>query len=83
MGDYDILFGVVIRLPDETGDGLLDDIESISEKLGGLIEKEYSDFMVLPFGMELVEEDKKVRILNKIEYPVEYEGDEGVDDDVL
>ena len=68
MNNYDVLYGVIIRLEDPDGIQLSKNIDNITEKLGNAIKKEFDDFMALPFGFELVEADGKVRILNKIEY---------------
>lgn len=68
MSYYDVLCGVVLRLPSNDGKDIFNDIEDINKKLGEAISKEFEDIMVVPFGMELVEEDMQVRILNKIEY---------------
>ena len=68
MSYYDVLCGVVLRLPSKDGKDIFNDIEDINKKLGETISKEFTDVMVVPFGMELVEDDMKVRILNKIEY---------------
>lgn len=82
MSYYDVLCGVVLRLPSTDGKDIFKDIEDINQKLGEAISKEFTDCMVVPFGMELVEEDMKVRILNKIEYNDEIpETDEVEDDD--
>ncbi|MBQ2635394.1 MAG: hypothetical protein IJJ11_07880 [Methanosphaera sp.] len=68
MSYYDVLCGVVLRLPSKDGKDIFKDIEDINKKLGETISKEFEDIMVVPFGMELVEDDMRVRILNKIEY---------------
>lgn len=73
MSDYDVLFGVVLRLPDKNGAGIYKNIDAISEKLAELIKPEYENYLIMPFGLELVESDGVVRILDKMEYPVEYE----------
>lgn len=73
MSDYDVLFGVVIRLPSENGVDINKNIDEITERVGKAIQKEFKDFCIQPFGMELVEPDGKIRILNSVEYPVEYE----------
>lgn len=79
MSDYDILYGVVLRLPGGNGGDIVNNIDEISERLGKAIQTEFEDFMAIPFGMELVEDDKKVRILNQVEYPKDYPE---TDDDV-
>ncbi|MBQ6099018.1 MAG: hypothetical protein IJL02_04055 [Methanobrevibacter sp.] len=63
-----MLCGVVLRLPSNDGKDIFKDIKDINKKLGETISKEFEDIMVVPFGMELVEDDMQVRILNKIEY---------------
>lgn len=68
MSDYDLLYGVVLRLEGGNGVALSKNIDEISKRLGEAINKEFSDFIAVPFGFELVEPDKKVRILNRIEY---------------
>lgn len=73
MSDYDVLFGVVIRLPSENGVDINKNIDEITKRVGKAIQKEFKDFYIQPFGMELVEPDGNIRILNSIEYPVEYE----------
>jgi len=80
MSDYDVLYGVVIRLEGGNGGPLMKNIDEITERLGNAIKKEFEDFMALPFGMELVEADKKVRILNKIEFNDEYPEEDGDDE---
>lgn len=73
MNDYDVLFGAVIRLPSENGVDINENINEITERVGKAIQKEFKDFYIQPFGMELVEPDGGLRILNSVEYPVEYE----------
>lgn len=68
MNNYDVLYGVVIRLQDQDGTKINKNIDELTRRLGNAIKKEFDDFMALPFGFELVEPDGKVRILNKIEY---------------
>ena len=72
MSDYDLLYGVVLRLEGGNGAKLYKNIDEISKRLGEAINKEFQDFIAVPFGFELVEPDKKVRILNKIEYNDEF-----------
>ncbi len=83
MSYYDVLCGVVLRLPSNDGKDIFKNIEDISKQLGEAISKEFRDCMVVPFGMELVEDDMKVRILNKIEYNDEIPEEEEVDEDDL
>ena len=68
MNNYDVLYGVIIRLQDPDGIQLSKNIDEITGRLGKAITKEFPDMMALPFGFELVEPDGKVRIINKIEY---------------
>ncbi len=75
MGDYDVLCGVILRLPSNNGGDIFNNIDEINQKLGKAVETEFTDFMIVPFGMELVEPDMKVRILNSVQYPVEHEED--------
>lgn len=76
MGYYDVLFGVVLRLPSENGADIYKNIDDINQKLGEAIKNGFTDFMVVPFGMELVEDDMKIRILNRIDYTDEFPEDE-------
>ena len=76
MNDYDILFGVIIRLPSENGADINLNIDKITKRVGKALETEFKDLYVQPFGMELVEPDGKIRILNSVEYPVEPEEEE-------
>lgn len=78
MSYYDVLCGVILRLPSNNGGDIFNNIDEINQKLGKAVETEFTDFMIVPFGMELVEPDMKVRILNSVQYPVEHE--EGEDD---
>ena len=83
MSYYDILCGVILRLPSkDNGEDIFNNIDEINQKLGKAVETEFTDFMIVPFGMELVEPDMKVRILNSVQYPVEHEEDED-DEDIL
>ena len=68
MSYYDVLFGVVLRLSSSDGKDIFKDIDNLNQQLGEAIKNGFTDFMVVPFGMELVEDDMKIRILNKIEY---------------
>lgn len=76
MNDYDLLYGVVIRLPDKDGIELSKNIDEITQRLGNAIQKEFKDCCAIPFGFELVEPDGQVRIINKVEYPIELEEEE-------
>lgn len=67
MNEYDVLYGVVIRLESENGKDIDKNIDKITQRLGNAIKTDFEDFMVVPFGFELVEDDKKVRIINNIE----------------
>lgn len=73
MNNYDVLYGVVIRLPDKDGIELSKNIDEITQRLGKAIQKEFKDCYAIPFGFELVEPDGQVRIINKVEYPIELE----------
>lgn len=68
MSYYDVLYGVVLRLPGENGGKIIDNIDEITQQVGKALQKEFKDFYVMPYGMELVEDDKKLRILNRIEF---------------
>ena len=81
MSDYDLLYGVVLRLEYGKGIDLDKDIDKISERLGEIIQKEFPDFLIVPFGFELVEEDKKVRILNNLKWDGEFETEEMLEDE--
>jgi len=72
MSNYDVLYGVVIRLQDPDGVELSKNIDDITDRLGKAIVKEFPDMIALPFGFELVEPDGHVRIINKIEYYEEF-----------
>ena len=76
MNNYDVLYGVIIRLQDPDGIQLSKNIDNITERLGNAIKKEFPDMMAIPFGFGLVEPDGKVRILNKIEYNEEFPEDD-------
>lgn len=68
MDDYDILYGVVIRRKSKDGGKDINkDIDNLTDCLGQTIIKQFKDIYVIPLGMELVEDDKKVRIINNIE----------------
>ena len=70
--DYDVLYGLIIRLPDENGAKIYKNIDEITRRLGEAIQKEFEDFYALPFGMELVEPDGKIRIVNRIKFDDEF-----------
>ena len=76
MSMYDVAFVVMLRLESNKCADIALNIEKYSEKLGDLIEEEYPNLIVAPVGMELVEDDGKVRILNKITYTEFEEEDE-------
>ena len=83
MSYYDVLFGVVLRLSSPDGKDIFKDIDSLNQQLGEAIKTEFTDFMVVPFGMELVEDDMQIRILNKINYDDELpEEDDNMGDDL-
>ena len=82
MNNYDVLYGVIIRLQDPNGVELSKNIDDITDRLGKAIAKEFPDMMALPFGFELVEPDGQVRIINKIEYNEEFsETDEELEEE--
>ena len=59
--NYDVLFAVILRIPDERGSKIYKNIDEITQKLGESIKtSEYENYAVYPLGMELVEPDKKV-----------------------
>lgn len=70
MSKYDMLFGMLIRTESDNGADVSRKMGNgeISKKIGELIKEEYPNFMIYPIGMELVEEDKKIRITNKLRY---------------
>ena len=74
--NYDVLLGVILRLPSERGADIHKNIGEISQKIGDAVKKEYENYMIVPFGMELVEPDGKIRILSHVEYPVEREDED-------
>lgn len=80
MSNYDTLFGIVIRLPDENGAGIHKNIDEITNKIGELLKEEFQNFGVWPLGMELVEHDNKCRIVNKIHY-TEFDDDPSEESD--
>jgi hypothetical protein len=80
MSNYDVLYGMVLRLQSENGKDISKNIDEITERLGEAIKKEFPDFMLLPFGMELVEPDGQVRIINRVEYPIELEEEDDEED---
>lgn len=85
MSYYDVLFGVVLRLPSKNGVNIHKNIDDINQKLGEAIKtgsNGFTDFMVVPFGMELVEDDMRIRILNRINYDTEYHEEDNEGDDL-
>ena len=83
MSDYDVLYGVVIRLPGGNGINLIKNIDEITQRLGKAIQTEFPDVYAIPFGFEVVESDGKVRIINKVEYPIELEDEEYPEEEEL
>lgn len=79
-----MLFGILIRT--ESGSGA--DVSrkmgngEISKKIGELIKEEYPSFMVYPIAMELVEDDHKVRIINRLKYDDLMDYEEELDEEV-
>lgn len=68
MSYYDVLFAVILRIPSENGIDINKNVKNYSASVGNaLIDQGYTDFGVYPLSMELVEDDMKVRILNRLE----------------
>lgn len=67
MNCYDVLFAVILRIPSENGCDIYEHIHDHSKSLGNLIQEDYEDVGVYPLGMEIVQDDMKVRILNRLE----------------
>ena len=84
MNDYDMLFGVLNRTQSETGADISQKMSTgeISKKIGELIKEEYPSFMVYPIAMELVEDDHKVRIINRLKYDDLMDYEEELDEEV-
>ena len=78
-----VLFAVILRIPDERGSKIYKNIDEITQKLGESIKtSEYENYAVYPLGMELVEPDKKIRILNRLKYDEDaFEDDELIEDE--
>lgn len=72
MSYYDVLFAVILRIPSENGCDIYEHIHDHSKSLGNLIQEDYEDVGVYPLGMEIVEDDMKVRILNHLEMNDEF-----------
>lgn len=73
MSYYDVLFAVILRIPSENGIDIHKNVKNYSASVGNaLIDQGYIDFGVYPLGMELVEDDMKVRILNHLEMNDEF-----------
>ena len=80
--NYDVLFAVILRIPDERGSKIYKNIDEITQKLGESIKtSEYENYAVYPLGMELVEPDKKIRILNRLKYDEDYFDEELIEDE--
>jgi len=81
--NYDVLFAVILRIPDERGSKIYKNIDEITQKLGESIKtSEYENYAVYPLGMELVEPDKKIRILNRLKYDEDaFEDEELIEDE--
>ena len=80
--NYDVLFAVILRIPDERGSKIYKNIDEITQKLGESIKtSEYENYAVYPLGMELVEPDKKIRILNRLKYDDDYFDEELIEDE--
>ena len=73
MSYFDVLFAVILRIPSENGIDIHKNVKNYSASVGNaLIDQGYTDFGVYPLGMELVEDDMKVRILNHLEMNDEF-----------
>jgi len=83
---YDMLFSVVIRVEDTNGANVSKKMGdgTVAKKLGELLKKEYENFAVVPVAMEQVKPDKRLHILNHIEYNEDYflEEEANEDDDL-
>ena len=80
--NYDVLFAVILRIPDERGSEICKNIDEITQKLGESIKtSEYENYAVYPLGMELVEPDQKLRILNRLKYDDDYFDEELIEDE--
>lgn len=80
--NYDVLFAVILRIPDERGSKIYKNIDEITQKLGESIKtSEYENYAVYPLGMELVEPDQKLRILNRLKYDDDYFDEELIEDE--
>ncbi|MBP3225692.1 MAG: hypothetical protein J6M08_02080 [Methanobrevibacter sp.] len=81
--NYDVLFAVILRILDERGSKIYKNIDEITQKLGESIKtSEYENYAVYPLGMELVEPDKKIRILNRLKYDEDaFEDEELIEDE--
>ena len=80
--NYDVLFAVILRIPDERGSKICKNIDEITQKLGESIKtSEYENYAVYPLGMELVEPDQKLRILNRLTYDDDYFDEELIEDE--
>ena len=82
MSYYDVLFGVILRLSSPDGKDIFNDIDSLNQFLGETIKTQFTDLMVVPLGMELVEDDMQIRILNKINYNDELPEEDNAGDEL-
>lgn len=72
MSDYDVLYAIVIRLPGGNGSDIYNNIDEITEKVGKAMETEFKDIYGVPLGMELVEPDGELRIINRLNWDTDY-----------
>ena len=55
MTDYDALYCIVLRVQDDTGNGLDMKLIKQSQRLAEIISEEYDDCFVVPVATEIVE----------------------------
>lgn len=79
MNEYDMLFALLIRTESENGADISKKMGDggFSKEIGELIKDKYPNIMVSPIAMELVEDDHKIRVTNKLRFDDDYEEDEG------
>ena len=66
MEDYDVLFGLIIRLHDYTVDELDAKLEETCERLGDYISEMYPNIVIVPIAIhETTEEDDVYSILSE------------------
>ena len=54
MVEYDVLFGVVLRISDYDGKGVMKKMDKSMLKLGDLISENYDDCYIFPVGLKEV-----------------------------